>query len=129
MITSNNVIFTVKNYIGTTAETEPEWTYTKTLNGEEVTYSYNNVVDNDILWTKTTNTSTKVWTPNTRMTKGDIISTDGGYYTFSSIMGTSGKYNKKKGIYEPPNWNGINGGVVIDNNITWQKLEKTTKIQ
>ena len=63
------------------------------------------------------------------MTKGDIISTEGGYYTFSSIMGTSGKYNKKKGIYEPPNWNGINGGVVIDNNITWQKLEKTTKVQ
>lgn len=131
LITSNNVIFTVKNYTGTTADSDhtPQWTYTKTLNGEEVTYSYNNVVDNDILWTKTTNTSTKVWTPNTRMTKGDIISTDGGYYTFSSIMGTSGKYNKKKGIYEPPNWNGINGGVVIDNNITWQKLEKTTKVQ
>lgn len=129
LITSNNVIFSVTNYTGTTSDSAPDWTYTKILNNEEVTYSYNNVIDNDILWTKTTNTSSKVWTPNTKMYLGDIISTDGGYYTFASIIGTSGKYNKKTGEYDPPNWNGINGGVVVDNNITWQKLETTTKVQ
>lgn len=130
-ITSNNVIFSVTNYTGTTADSDhtPQWTYTKKLNSEVVTYSYNNVIDNDILWTKTTVESTKEWTPETKMYLGDVISTDGGYYVFSGIVGRSGRWNKKTGKYDPPNWNGINGGVVIDNNITWQKLEDTTKVQ
>lgn len=121
LITSNNVIYTVSNYTGTTGTTEPEWSYTKVINGEEQTIPYENVQDNDILWTLTTNAATDgVWAKNKRFVFGSIIETESGNYMFSSVLGTSGE--------APPNWAGINNGVVIDNNITWQKIEDSTVI-
>lgn len=120
VITTNNIIYTVSNFTGQTGTTEPEWTYTKTVNNEDVTYSYDNVLDNNILWTKTTNAGDLEWEPNTYMAYGDIIQTDGGYYQFTSVLGQSG--------LEEPDWTGINNGVVEDNNILWQRIEDSTVI-
>ena len=103
----SNKIYSVVNYAGTTSETEPVW-------GEM------NVIDNDILWTKTTNESEKLWTPNTKLRFGTIIKTSEGYYTFSSVLGTSGSVQ--------PNWAGIKNNIVEDNNITWHRIVNTTSI-
>lgn len=103
----SNKIYSVVNYAGTTGTQLPEW-------------GPDNVVDNDILWTKTTNTSEKIWEPNKQMRFGTIISTLAGYYTFSSVLGTSGSTR--------PNWEGIKNNAVEDNNITWYRILNTTSI-
>lgn len=104
-LTVQNTIYSVVNYAGVTSLIEPGW-------GED------NVIDNDILWTKTANPSQKTWKANTEYRFGDIITTDAGYYVFSSVLGTSGM--------EDPNWAGIKNNIVEDNNITWQRLNSTT---
>ena len=103
----NNQIFSVVSYCGTTSNYEPIW-------------GSNTVVDNDILWTKTEDQSEKTWTANTVLPLGTIINTNEGYYTFTSILGTSGYVN--------PNWPAINNGQVEDNNITWMRIINTTSI-
>lgn len=100
-IIQNNVIYSVVNYAGTTGDTQPTW-------GD------NNVVDNDILWTKTENISTVKWEANTSKRHGDIITTNSGYYVFSSVLGTSGS--------TAPDWTGIENNQVKDNNITWVRI-------
>lgn len=104
-ITVQNTIYSVVNYAGVTSLIEPAW-------GED------NVIDNDILWTKTSNPSQKTWKADTEYRFGDIITTSAGYYVFSSVLGTSGA--------EDPNWAGIKNNIVEDNNITWQRLSSTT---
>lgn len=110
----SNVIYSVVDYSGTTGKTQPQWTYTKTVKGEEQTFSYDNVEDNDILWTKTENKSDKVWEAETQKRHGDIINTPGGYYVFSSVLGTSGS--------TPPDWTGAKSSQIVDNNITWIRI-------
>ena len=104
-----NKIYSVVSYAGTSGDVE-----------EQPTWGPINVVDNDILWTKTTNESTKQWQPNTKYRFGTIITTPQGYYTFSSILGTSGN--------EEPDWSGIKNNSVKDNNITWYRIADTTSI-
>ena len=118
---NNNVIYSVQTFSAITGEAEPTWTYTKTVNGVETTLPYDNVEDNGILWTRTTNAGDTTWTPNTRMSFGTIINTSGGYFVFTSILGKSGETS--------PNWAGINGGIVVDNNITWQRIDKNIVLQ
>ena len=120
VISTNNVIYSVNNLLGKTGTEEPKWTYKKVINAEEVTYSYDNVLDNNILWTKVSNSGNLTWKADTYMTMGDIILTDGGYYQFTSILGQSGLLS--------PDWSGINNGVVEDNNILWQRIEDSTVI-
>lgn len=96
-----NIIYSVVNYAGTTSSVEPTW-------GD------NNVVDNDILWTKTENVSDITWQPSTTKRHGDIITTSEGYYVFSSVLGTSGATD--------PDWAGIENNQVKDNNITWVRI-------
>lgn len=100
-IIQNNVIYSVVNYAGTTSSTEPQW-------GED------NVIDNDILWTKTENLSDIPWEPSVSKRHGDIIKTSQGNYVFSSVLGTSGT--------TAPNWTGIQNNQVQDNNITWVRI-------
>ena len=97
----SNVIYSVVNYAGTTSATEPTW-------GDD------NVIDNDILWTKTENPSEIEWQPETSKRHGDIITTSEGYYVFSSVLGTSGAV--------APDWTGIKNNQVVDNNITWIRI-------
>ena len=120
LITENNIIYSVTGYTGLTSSTEPEWTHKTMENGEEVTKAYETVEDNEILWVKMNDVSETAWKANTNFTQGDIITTAGGYYTFASILGTSG--------YDTPNWAGINNGIVTDNNITWKKLDSTVSM-
>ena len=110
----SNIIYSVVDYSGTTGKTQPQWTYTKTIKGEQQTFSYDNVEDNDILWTKTENKSDKVWEADTQKRHGDIISTPGGYYVFSSVLGTSGS--------TAPDWTGAKSSQIVDNNITWIRI-------
>ena len=120
LITTNNVIYTVSTYTGTTGTT-PKWYYTTKINGEDTDVQCDNVEDNDILWTKTTNTATKEYSEYTRYFIGDIISTDYGNFVFSSILGTSGD--------EDVDWTNIVNGVVEDGNISWQKIEDSTVLE
>lgn len=109
-ISVDNKIFSVVSYCGTTSGFTPSWGAT-------------NVEDNDILWTLTTDPSEKTWTPNTVLPMGTIITIptlEDTYYTFSSVLGTSG--------YENPNWTGIKNGQVEDNNIIWKRIINTTSI-
>lgn len=103
----SNAIYSVVNYAGTTGTTEPIW-------GDD------NVVDNDILWTKTENTSDVKWEANTNKRHGDIITTNEGYYVFSSVLGTSG--------ITAPDWTGIRNNQVVDNNITWRRITNSTNM-
>lgn len=104
-IEETNVIYSVVNYAGTTSSVEPTW-------------DQDNVVDNDILWTKTENQSAITWQANTSKRHGDIITTPNGYYVFSSVLGTSGVID--------PDWAGIENKQVKDNNITWIRLTDST---
>ena len=106
-VSVSNKIYSVVDYSGTSGEVEPIW-------GET------NVVDNDILWTKTENESTLVWEPNHQFRFGTIISTDQGFYTFSSIIGMSGD--------KQPNWAGISNNVVQDGVITWVRINNSTSL-
>lgn len=103
----NNVIYSVVNYAGTTGDTQPVW-------GDD------NVVDNDILWTKTENISEIKWEPSVSKKHGDIITTDQGYYVFSSVLGTSGATD--------PDWTGIENNQVKDNNITWVRISDSVSM-
>lgn len=103
----NNVIYSVVNYAGTTGDKQPVW-------GED------NVVDNDILWTKTENISEIKWEPSVSKKHGDIITTDQGYYVFSSVLGTSGATD--------PDWTGIENNQVKDNNITWVRISDSVSM-
>ena len=116
----NNVIYSVVNFIGTSGDSKPEWSYEKTIGDETVEVQHENVMDGNILWTKTTNYASKTWIGNTTYVKGDIISTDIGNFVFSNVVGISGD--------ERPDWEGINNGIVEDNNIVWQKLDDSTVI-
>lgn len=100
-VLQSNVIYSVVNYAGTTGSTEPTW-------------DKDNVIDNDILWTKTENLSTIKWEANTSKRHGDIITTSNGNYVFSSVLGTSGAVQ--------PDWAGIENNQVKDNNITWVRI-------
>jgi hypothetical protein len=110
----SNAIYSVVNYAGTTGRTQPTWTYTKQVKGKPQTFSYDNVQDNDILWTKTQNVGEDVWEASTPKQQGDIIKTEGGYYIFSSVLGTSGA--------TAPNWTGAKNNSIRDNNITWVRI-------
>ena len=103
----NNVIYSVVNYAGTTGDKQPVW-------GDD------NVVDNDILWTKTENISEIKWEPSVSKKHGDIITTDQGYYVFSSVLGTSGATD--------PDWTGIENNQVKDNNITWVRISDSVSM-
>lgn len=103
----NNVIYSVVNYAGTTGNKQPVW-------GDD------NVVDNDILWTKTENISEIKWEPSVSKKHGDIITTDQGYYVFSSVLGTSGATD--------PDWTGIENNQVKDNNITWVRISDSVSM-
>lgn len=103
----NNVIYSVVNYAGTTGDKQPVW-------GDD------NVVDNDILWTKTENISEIKWKPSVSKKHGDIITTDQGYYVFSSVLGTSGATD--------PDWTGIENNQVKDNNITWVRISDSVSM-
>lgn len=103
----NNVIYSVVNYAGTTGDKQPVW-------GDD------NVVDNDILWTKTENISEIKWEPSVSKKHGDIITTDQGYYVFSSVLGTSGATD--------PDWTGIENNLVKDNNITWVRISDSVSM-
>ena len=103
----NNVIYSVVNYAGTTGDKQPVW-------GDD------NVVDNDILWTKTENISEIKWEPSVPKKHGDIITTDQGYYVFSSVLGTSGATD--------PDWTGIENNQVKDNNITWVRISDSVSM-
>lgn len=103
----NNVIYSVVNYAGTTGDKQPVW-------GDD------NVVDNDILWTKTENISEIKWEPSVSKKHGDIITTDQGYYVFSSVLGTSGVTD--------PDWTGIENNQVKDNNITWVRINDSVSM-
>lgn len=103
----NNVIYSVVNYAGTTGDKQPVW-------GDD------NVVDNDILWTKTENISGIKWEPSVSKKHGDIITTDQGYYVFSSVLGTSGATD--------PDWTGIENNQVKDNNITWVRISDSVSM-
>ena len=100
-VTENQLIYSVVNYAGTTAQYEPAW-------GQD------NVIDNNILWTKTNTASDNTWAANTDLRLGHTITTDEGYYMFTSIVGTSGN--------TAPNWLSLNNNEVVDNNITWKRL-------
>ena len=106
-IIHNNVIYSVVNYAGTTGDKQPVW-------GDD------NVVDNDILWTKTENISEIKWEPSVSKKHGDIITTDQGYYVFSSVLGTSGATD--------PDWTGIENNQVKDNNITWVRISDSVSM-
>lgn len=106
-IIHNNVIYSVVNYAGTTGDKQPVW-------GDD------NVVDNDILWTKTENISEIKWEPSVSKKHGDIITTDQGYYVFSSVLGTSGATD--------PDWTGIENNQVKDNNITWVRISNSVSM-
>lgn len=103
----NNVIYSVVNYAGTTGDKQPVW-------GDD------NVVDNDILWTKTENISEIKWEASVSKKHGDIITTDQGYYVFSSVLGTSGATD--------PDWTGIENNQVKDNNITWVRISDSVSM-
>lgn len=103
----NNVIYSVVNYAGTTGDKQPVW-------GDD------NVVDNDILWTKTENISEIKWEPSVSKKHGDIITTDQGYYVFSSVLGTSGATD--------PDWTGIENNQVKDNNLTWVRISDSVSM-
>lgn len=100
-VTENQLIYSVVNYAGTTGQYEPYW-------GQD------NVIDNNILWTKTNTASDNTWAANTDLRLGHTITTDEGYYMFTSIVGTSGN--------TAPNWLSLNNNEVVDNNITWKRL-------
>lgn len=100
-IQQSNIIYSVINYAGTTSEVQPVW-------------GPDNVVDNDILWTKTENISDIPWEASVSKRHGDIITTSAGYYVFSSVLGTSGNV--------APDWTGIENNQVKDNNITWIRI-------
>lgn len=121
VVVANNIVYTVSGYCGVTSPTEDslQWSYE---DDEGNTVYYNNVVDNNILWTKTENKSDLEWAPNTTMSVGNIIKIDDGdaYYMFSTVMGTSGSIT--------PDWTGIKNNVVVDNDIVWEKLGETTRI-
>ena len=68
----------------------------------------------NILWTKTNTASDNTWAANTDLRLGHTITTDEGYYMFTSIVGTSGN--------TAPNWLSLNNNEVVDNNITWKRL-------
>ena len=110
-ISVDSKIFSVVSYCGTTSAYQPSW-------------GADNVEDNDILWTRTTDPSDKTWSANTILPMGTIIRVTVGneiiFYTFSSVLGTSGTQN--------PNWTGIKNGQVEDNNIIWKRIINTTSI-
>ena len=117
LITTNNTIYSVSAITGVTG-TNVEWSYTD--ENENIIY-YDNIKDGNILWTKTNVESETYWQPVTRMILGDVIKVDDVYYMFTSLIGTTG--------VNPPNWNALNGGVVEDNNIVWQKIDNNTTIK
>lgn len=119
LIRTDSQIYSVVNYCGTTGS-EPQWTYEELENGETVIKYYNTVMDNDILWTKTVNTSEDSYSEYTRFERGKIIKVDNEYYMFTGIIGKSGNLT--------PNWYNLRSGSVKDNNLNWMKLPKSTKI-
>lgn len=117
---ASNIIYSVVGFAGTTGRTQPSWTYQKEVKGVMQTFSYDNVQDNDILWTKTENPSEINWESNTTKRQGDVIKTDGGYYVFSSVLGTTGA--------TAPDWIGIKNSQVRDNNITWIRISDSNTL-
>lgn len=102
-----NKIYSVINYAG--------------RSGSEVTWGDENVVDNNILWTQTTDPSDVVWEPNKQYKIGTIITTEeNGNYVFTALIGTSGE--------EEPDWTSISNNTVKDNNIVWYRLDNNTAI-
>ena len=102
-----NKIYSVVNYAGKSGTESPTW-------GDL------NVIDNNILWTQTTDESEKEWQANTDYKIGTIITTSEGNYVFSAIIGTSGDTD--------PDWAGITNNMVVDNDITWYRLDNSTSI-
>lgn len=107
VIKENNLVYTIKGYAGHSGEIEPSW-------GNE------NVIDNNIVWTKTNDAGNTQWTANTDYHYGQIITTNSGNYVFTNIVGTSGT-----GI---PNWQAIKNNEVQDNNIIWKRITSTTQL-
>ena len=76
----------VANYKGAIAVTDynkfiPKGKQTDLVTGEtEPVWGTRAVVDNNIIWERTTSTTGKIWTQNTPMVYGDIISTRFGHY-------------------------------------------------
>lgn len=118
--TFDNIIYSVVNFAGQTGSSTPSWYYEKIEDGETVQIQNDNVIDNNILWTKTDNTSDVEWTADTVKLHGDIIKTDYGCFVFSSVVGKSGT--------EDPDWIGIENNIVKDNDITWVKLDEAKSI-